>query len=972
MIHTIKSPKKLIEVALPLDDINAAAKREKSIRHGHPSTLHLWWARRPLAAARAVIFAQMVNDPSETIAGDRRTRVWKDKVEAERERLFVIIRELVKWENTTNEQVLDKAREEIRKSWRLTCELNKSHPEAAELFDPERLPAFHDPFAGGGAIPLEAQRLGLEAHASDLNPVAVLINKAMIEIPPKFAGQAPVGPIPADDKQGKLAEDWSGARGLAEDVRRYGHWMREQAQQRIGHLYPKAEITEAMASDREDLKPYVGQQLTVIAWLWARTVKSPNPAYADVDVPLVSNFMLSTKKGKEAWVEPVVEGKGYRFEVRTVAAGDDLPPAEAKQGTKLSRGAHFQCLMSDTPIAPDHVYKQANAGGMGQRLMAIVAEGKRGRVYLSPTEAMQQIAESAQPKWKPSALMPENPRWFSPPLYGLKTYGDLFTPRQLVALTTFSDLVGEARERIHQDALKAGLPDDATPLAQGGTGATAYGEAVATYLALVIDKVANIGSTIASWMSDRGAFRETFARQAIPMVWDFAESNPFAHAGGSFATAIKKGVMAVEWLPAGDGFALQEDAANQSTSASKLVSMDPPYYDNIGYADLSDYFYVWLRRSLRATYPALFATMAVPKAEELVATPYRHGGKEEAECFFLNGMTATMQNLAEKAHGAFPVTIYYAFKQSETKQGSTTSTGWVTFLEAVIQAGFAVRGTWPVRTEGSGRIIATGSNALASSIVLVCRKRAVDAPSIARRAFLRELKAELSEALEAMLGGEGGIAPIAPVDLAQAAIGPGMAVFSKYASVLEADGSTMSVHDALVQINRAITDYLNPDSGSFDADTQFCASWFEQYGWSDGAYGEADVLSRAKGTSVTGVAQAGVVTSGGGKVRLLKWNDYDVDWDPTRDNRTPVWEASHQMIRRLHNQGETAAAELLARMPDKGEPIRQLAYHLYTLCERKKWAEEARAYNELIGAWSAIVAASHEVGLRGEQRTFDL
>jgi Adenine-specific DNA methylase containing a Zn-ribbon len=975
-VVAIKSPKKLIEVALPLDDINVASAREKSIRHGHPSTLHLWWARRPLAAARAVLFAQLVNDPGyETGQGFSRG-VNKKAAALERERLFVIIRKLVLWENTNNEAVLEEAREEIRKSWRETCALNAKHPRAAELFNPEKLPAFHDPFAGGGAIPLEAQRLGLESHASDLNPVAVLINKAMIEIPPKFAGRAPVGPIPREKEATargtrEMHEDWSGARGLAEDVRRYGHWMCEQAEQRIGHLYPKVEITAEMAKQRSDLKPLVGQQLTVIAWLWARTVHSPNPAYSQVEVPLASTFLLSTKADKEAWVEPVISEGTYCFEVRTAAAGQGKPPASAKDGTKLSRGANFRCVVSDTPIEPKYIYAEANAGRMGARLMAIVAEGARGRVYLDPSEAMEAIAKSAHPTWQPDVPMPDNPRWFSPPLYGLKTYGDLFTPRQLVALTTLSDLVGEAREKIRTYALKAGMPDDGLGLNDGGNGATAYAEAVSVFLAFANDKVANIGSSIASWMSDRGAFRETFARQAIPMVWDFAESNPFAQAGGSLETAIDKGAMAIEWLPTGcNAVAQQADAASQRLSEKKLVSTDPPYYDNIGYADLSDYFYVWLRRSLRSIFQDLFATVAVPKMEELIATPYRHGGKAGAEKFFLDGMTAAMHNIAEMAHGAFPVTIYYAFKQADTKDAGTSSTGWETFLAAVIRAGFALSGTWPMRTEGAGRMIGQGTNALASSIILVCRRRADDAPLISRKDFLRELKEVMKEALEAMLGGEGGASPIAPVDLAQAAIGPGMAVYSQYSAVLEANGEPMSVHSALTLINKQVDETLGGEN--FDVDTNFCLGWFQDVGWSAGDYGSANTLAQAKGTSVEGVKEAGVIESGAGKVRLFKPADYAPDWDPREDNRTPAWEALHQLVRALGEGGESAAGALLARMPERGPDIRRLATWLYTLCERKKLAEDARGYNDLVAAWYAIETASQEAGELNAQTSFDV
>ena len=958
----IKAPKKLIEVALPLDAINVAAAREKSIRHGHPSTLHLWWARRPLAAARAVIFAQMVNDPGYQQGGGFKYGVNKEKAAIERERLFKIIEDLVIWENTSNEEVLDRARVEIVRSWRETCDLNKGHPRAAEIFNPDKLPAFHDPFAGGGALPLEAQRLGLESHASDLNPVAVTINKAMIEIPPKFAGQAPVGPRTVADKQGELSEDWSGARGLAEDVRRYGAWMRAEAEKRIGHLYPQIEITHQMAVERADLKPLVGQKLTVIAWLWTRTVRSPNPAFSNAYVPLASTFVLSSKEGKEVFVEPTIEGSNYRF---TVKVG--RPPESAIGGTKLSRGAKFQCLLSNTPIESRHIYAEANAGRMGARLMGIVAEGVRGRVYLEPTEEHETIAGQAQPTWKPEVEMPENPRWFSPPLYGLKTYGDLFTARQLVAMTTFSDLVEEAIDRCRQDAETAGLSDDGMALNEGGKGAKAYAQAVGVYLAFAVSKVSNIGSSIATWMNDRGAFRETFARQAIQMTWDFAEANTFADAGGSFGTAIDKGAMAIREFPrGGKGNVQQADASSQSISINKVVSTDPPYYDNIGYADLSDFFYVWLRRSLKPVFPELFATLAVPKAEELVATPYRHGGKLKAEAFFLDGMTKAMHNLAEQAHPAFPVTIYYAFKQAETKgEAGTHSTGWETFLEAVLRAGFTLTGTWPMRTEGAGRMIGQGNNVLASSIILVCCKREFDAPTIGRREFLRELNAKLPEALLDMTRG-GVNSPVAPVDLSQAIIGPGMAIFSQYAAVLEADGNPMSVRTALQLINRFFAE------DDFDHETQFCLHWFEGQGWAEGKFGDADVLARAKGTSVGGLQDSGVVESGAGKLRLLRWAELPKDWSPETDTRTPVWEALHQLIRALNHDGESAAGSLLARMPARAEPIRALAYRLYTLCERKGWAEEARAYNELVAAWSSIERASTDAGIVGSQTKLDI
>ena len=955
----IVTRKKLIEVALPLEAINTASAREKSIRHGHPSTLHLWWARRPLAAARAVLFAQMVDDPSS------RPELFptEEAQSHERQRLFRIIEELVKWENTTNETVLESAREEIRKSWRRTCEDNKQHPMAAELFNPDKLPAFHDPFAGGGAIPLEAQRLGLEAHASDLNPVAVLINKAMIEIPPRFAGKPPVNP---EAKQGKASTNasWSGASGLAEDVRYYGKWMRDEAEKRIGHLYPKIEVTAEMVRERPDLKRYEARKLTVIAWLWARTVKSPNPAFSDVHVPLASTFVLSTKKGKEAYVQPVIENGGYRL---TVKAG--TPPESAKNGTKSGgSGSPFLCLMSGVPMPFDYLRSEAKSGRMRARLMAVVAEGDRSRVYSEPTEEQEDIARSAMPKDTPETDLPERALGFRVQEYGMTKWRDLFSDRQLVALTTFSDLVGEARDRVQVDAVAAGMLDDGAPLRDGGLGAKAYAEAVGVYLGLLVDQVANHSSSVCGWNTANTQMRSVFARQAIPMVWDYAESNPFCESSGSYSNLFERQLKGFETLGDGQpGTASQGDVNHQSISSNKLVSTDPPYYDNIGYADLSDFFYVWLRLSLRSVFPDLFATLAVPKAEELVATPYRHGSKGKAEAFFLKGMTLAMERLAEQSHLALPVTIYYAFKQSETTSDlGITNTGWESFLDAVIRAGLSVGGTWPIRTEKQGRVIGNNTNALASSIVLVCRPRSVDAPIATRRGFVDALKAELPRTLRQMQSGN-----IAPVDLAQAAIGPGMAVFTRYAQVLDASGEAVTVREALSLINQTLDEVLAEQEGDFDADTRWALAWFEQSGFDEGEYGVAETLSTAKNTSISGMVDAGILLSGAGKVRLLSPHELPDDWDPERDSRQSAWETVHQLVRVHDQKGEGAAAELVAKLGSNAESARDLAYRLYRICDLKDRTQEALGYNALVRSWGEISELANRTVVERQATLFD-
>ncbi len=933
--------KKLIEVALPLEAINNACLSEnKPGVKKHPRGLHLYKARRPLAAARAVIFAQMVDDPSSW------PDLFKDEKaqEMERQRLFRIIEDLVKWENTTNEEVLQKARDEIWRSWRRACAENVDHPQAKELFNREKLPAFHDPFAGGGALPLEAQRLGLEAHASDLNPVAVLINKAMIEIPPKFAGCAPVHPNVSQTKS-----VWKGAEGLAEDVRYYGQWMRDEAEKRIGHLYPKLKVTAEMVAERPDLTPYLGKDLAVIAWIWVRTVKSPNPAFREVDIPLASTFMLSTKAGKEAYVAPIIENEGYRF---TVMVGKPSDQNSATPGTTLGKRAAFRCLMSQSPVTYEYIRSEGVAGRMGAKLMAIVVEGDRGRVYIQPDQVHADTANSEAPPWSPDIALPNNTRDFKTPLYGLNTFASLFTNRQLVALTTFADLMQEVREKVLVDALASGFASNGKRASEGDTSATAYADAIVTYLALANDRMADYNSSIATWKPSGEQVMQTLKRQAIPMTWDFPESNPLGSSAICWHKAIKYTHEALANLVAGslDGIATSADAATQTLSAAKVVSTDPPYYDNIGYADLADFFYVWLRRALHDIYPKLFATMTVPKLEELVATAHRHGGKRAAEKFFLDGMTLAMVRLCEQSHPAFPVTIYYAFKQSETDaDGGQASTGWETFLEAVRRAGFMLTGTWPMQTEGTERILAMGNNALSTSIVLVCRKRDEHAETISRREFLLALEAELPKPVAVLQKGN-----VAPVDLQQAAIGPGMAIFSRYEQVIDSGGEPLSVRDALAAINQTLDDILTNQDSDVDSDTRWAIVWFEEFGFAEGPFGRADDIARAKNTSVDGIRQAGIGTHGKGKVRLFKPEELPDDWTPESDSRLTVWDTVHHLIKSLE-QGEEVAGRLLAKLGSNAETARELAYRLYSISERKKRSADALRYNALVQSWPELV-----------------
>lgn len=909
--------KKLIEVALPLDDINAASAREKSIRHGHPSTLHLWWARRPLAAARAVIWSSLVDDPS---AHPEEFPTVEEQA-VERERLFGILRELVVWENSNSDRVLNAAKAEIKRSMGVD------------------LPPLLDPFAGGGAIPLEAQRLGLEAYAQDLNPVAVTINKAMIEIPPLFADKPAVN----TEARGKLTNGgWSGNAGLAADVKYYGTWMKEEAQRRIGNLYPKVQVPAEQG----------GGEATVIAWLWARTVKCPNPACGHETI-LVRSFDLSKKKGKEWHVEPHCEGGEVHFKVE--------PGKATQDGTVNRRGA--TCVHCGTPIDFKYVRAEGRAHRMGEKLMAIVAEGKHGRVYCAPNDGQASVADIPKPDEYPDADIASNPRDFKTPNYGLATFSQLFTNRQLTALTTFSALVGEAQRKAESDAVAAGLADDGVGLADGGTGARAYGEAIGVYLAFVIDQLTNQCSSICGWNAPNTQMRTVFARQAIPMTWDYAESNPFSNSSGCFDNVFNLELQAFEGLVgrhAIPGIARQQDAQSDNGMRGIVVSTDPPYYDNIGYADLSDYFYVWLRRSLRSTYPQLFSTMLVPKHEELVATPYRENrGKEGARTFFEEGMFHTFKQVYEYAREDVPVTIYYAFKQSETESKndveSTASTGWETMLSAIIKAGFSITGTWPMKTEKPGRTIGNGTNALASSIVLVCRKRPEDAPMGTRRDFVMSLKRELGPALDKLRSSN-----IAPVDLAQSTIGPGIGVYSRYSQVLEADGSSMTVRAALQLINQEVDAYFSDQDGELDRESRFCVDLYTQKAFDTIKFGEADVLARAKNVSIEGLAAQGLLASVKGDVHLLDRSEVS----ERVDFKAPTWLTTQQLTRALEDGGVTACAKIVSQtLGGRADGAKALAYRLFTIADKRNWQQEAFAYNSLVTAWPEIQSKAAQLAV---------
>ncbi|EEG27433.1 DUF1156 domain-containing protein [Corynebacterium matruchotii] len=904
--------KKLIETSLPLEAINAASAREKSIRHGHPSTLHLYWSRKPLATARAVLFAQLVDDPASR-PEEFPTVESQDK---ERGRLHALMEKLIIWENSNDEKLLEQAREEIRKS------------------NDGTLPAVVDPFAGGGSIPLEAQRLGLESHASDLNPLAVLINKALIEIPPKFAGWSPVFPGVAEEQS-----SWLRAEGLAADVQHYGQWLRDEAEKRIGHLYPKVTAPG-------------GTEHTVIAWKWARTVISPNPANP-IETPLVNSWWLSKKKGKEAWVKATVVDGQVQYEVQHNADG----PKKDEDGT-IKHGKGAWTVGDGTPFSYDYVRESGKRGEIGAHLIGIVAEGNPGRLYLSPAPEHIQAAKVDAGDAGIIGEIATNPRWFSPPAYGMREFSDLFTNRQLVALTTLSELVSEARGKVLEDALAADIPAGER-LEDGGVGAEAYADAVATYLALGVSRTADYCNALCTWHTTRDTVTHLFTRQAIPMTWDYIETNVLSNSSGNFLGQLKIVAKVIHRLPAEISGEVRQISATSRDYADLVVSTDPPYYDNIGYSDLSDFFYVWLRKSLRTIHPSIVGTMLTPKADELVANPYRHDGKQGAEKFFIEGFNSVFHRIREDdANPDVPMTVYYAYKQQDSGKDGTSSTGWHTLLDGLIQSGWEITATWPMRSELKNRMLSQGTNALASSILLACRPRPADARAVARRAFVAALKSELPEALRTLMQGA-----IAPVDLAQAAIGPGISVFSRYAKVREADGSDMSVRDALQLINATLDEVLGEQESDLDSDTRFAVRWYRQYGWDADSSGIADQLARSSDTSLAELQRGGIFEAKGGKARLLSPTQLNEGWDPAADEHVSVWEATVRLAAVLAKDGVDKVAELLPAVGEKVslDAVKELGFLLFHEAEKNKDTDDAILFNGLVSSWGDLNEQARQI-----------
>jgi len=883
--------KKLIEVALPLEEISWAASKEKSTRQGNISTIHLWWSRKPIAAAKAVIFASLIDDPSNFLP--------QKEADKARKKLFELIAELVKWNNPKEKEVLKKVKNLILKS-------TKNNP-----------PAILDPFCGGGSIPLAGQILGLDAYGGDLNPVATLISKAIIEIPPKFNGLPALNPT---NKMNTLNGKRRGACGLAEDVRYYGNWIKIQTMDKIGKLYPKGPKGK-----------------TVVAWLYCRTVRCQNPACGCL-TPLVSKWWVCRRDNEKILLNPIYSKKTNSFEFElTNKSQDNHPIMNRKGGT---------CLNCGSLLPFNYLRKQGRDGKLDLKLTALILEGEKRKEYSIPNQEQIEVFKKIKELNILETNLPDKALGFRIQQYGMTKHKDLFTPRQLMALDTFSSLISETKTKIVSD-----LKNNENLSEQF---IEEYSKAVCTYLALAVDRAASYWSKLC-WWNPSGFISQTFGRQALPMIWDTAEVNPFSDSTGNWSGGVEwiaKVLERIDYKQKGEIKNLDAAATLNFENIIPIISTDPPYYDNIGYSDLSDFFYVWLRKSLSSLYPDLFATLLTPKNKELVATQFRFKNKDEAKEHFMKGLKKSFELIKDKSKD-YPITIYYAFKQTESEKDveggiKISSSGWESVLYAILDSGLEITGTWPIRTERTGRPVEIGTNALASSIVIVCRPRPKNEIISTRREFIKELKKELPSALKKLQE-----AGIAPVDMAQSAIGLGMAVFSKYSKVLEADGNQMSIRTALQIINQELDAFLTEQESDMDQETRFCIAWYEQFGWKEGPFGDANTLATAKGTAVNALETAEVVYAKAGKVRLLKRSELDDDWDPTTDKKLTVWECVQHLIKRLDQEGEDSAAKIIRKIGGLAESVKELTYRLYSMCEKKGWTEDGIAYNTLISSWQS-------------------
>ena len=914
MTQTYK--KKLIEVAIPLEAINAHAEKEKNnpFLKGHPRSLHQWWARRPNTTARAIIFSQIIDDPS----CDPSRFPTEEAQDAERERIFDLIARGCGWGSDLDRAAL----EELKKIAALSmgCKLSELN--------------FYDPFCGGGAIPLEAKRIGLKSHASDLNPIALLITAGQIDVPEFCFG------LSAANKSFLQSSQSNNLLGLASDILFYADRMQSLAQDKIGDLYPDITVDSSKYSPS--------------AYIWARTVPCPDPAFSGLMTPLIRSFSISSKKGKRIWLEPQKSQSGIDFIVKK----EPLDRFSSLRAPSVSKSGG-ECLISGAALPLNYIREMAEGGRMGAQLAAIVCDPSSGRTAFSVTDAAPPQISQDLLRSVPSIPLPEKALGFRVQLYGMHDFKEIFSSRQQLCLQTFSGLIPQIRNSVANDFREKH---------QGKYDADLYASTVCRYLQMAISKLADYNNTISCWNQNNMNVTHLFTKHAIPMSWDYCEVNPFSSLM-SFTSISQSIAKAVENLPNGpSGHIFQHDAADiQMHVSNAIISTDPPYYDNIGYADLSDLFYLWARENIKIILPDISTTLAAPKSEEAIASPFRHPTRTDAENWFMQKMQKVMQNLCAAAAHASPITIYYAFKQKEISDEGVSSPGWVSFLEGVLNSGLSVVATWPVRTERAARSVGIGTNALASSVLLVCRPRVKDAGVISRAEFMRALKRELRPSLAHLQA-----ASITPADMPQSSIGPGMGIFSRYEAVLESDDQPMTVKSALQLINQELDDFIGGFQGEFDQETRFTITWFEQHGMGRGDYGTANSLATARGISVDSVKHAGIVESQAGKVRILNRDELLDDWDPQTDTHLTIWECLQYLVRQHEKDGiayETAL--LLRKIGGKADAVKDLAYCLYDISANKRQdAKEATAYNALIADWTELTreaAGIHD--MRGDGQT---